>query len=108
MYFYTPFFWVSEALQFGLLVEVSYYVIFQDLNPKLIDFGLIGKWIIDEMSAKKKQMTNPTRCIDPYFSLRGRSLFSFLLYFLIHYQHLSYFSYFNVTAEFHSLIELFL
>ncbi|KAF5446211.1 hypothetical protein F2P56_031853 [Juglans regia] len=52
-------------------INPSHIMLDWDLNSKLIDFGLIGKWVIGEMSAKKKQIAIPTRCIDPYFALRG-------------------------------------
>ncbi|KAL0007789.1 hypothetical protein SO802_009291 [Lithocarpus litseifolius] len=51
-------------------INASHIVVDWDFKPKLIDFGQIGKGIIDEMSRQNKQITMPIRCHDPYFTLR--------------------------------------
>ncbi|GMY23239.1 serine/threonine-protein kinase BIK1-like isoform X1, partial [Fagus crenata] len=52
-------------------INASHIVLNQDFMPKLIDFGLISKQDIGEMSTQKKQITMRRQCDDPYFTLRG-------------------------------------
>ncbi|KAE8038684.1 hypothetical protein FH972_011165 [Carpinus fangiana] len=48
-------------------VIASHILLDWDLKPKLIDFQVVSKGIMDERSTQKKYMI---RCVDPYFNLR--------------------------------------
>lgn len=49
-------------------VSASHILLDWDFKPKLIDFGLVSKAIMGGRSTTQKKYT---RCVDPYFNLRG-------------------------------------
>jgi hypothetical protein len=92
LYFFYKFFFIGFHA-FAVCIDGRNLVfVFQDFMPKLIDFGLISKQDIGEMSTQKKQITMRRQCDNPYFTLRGASssFYSFHRFLLIHCYSLSF------------------